>query len=133
MHINPINFISIFHLLQSRRTSERFVKPAIPTTSLGLNTSAPNIMSHHGSILGALGGCGSNNSVGNLSGTQQGIGGNNALNLTMPTLGSNSNSLNSSLSSSSNSTLPTNSSISFAGHSAFTQPASPMDTSVYKD
>lgn len=100
---------------QGRRTSERFIKPAIPTPSLGLNTSAPNIMSHH--ILG--GGVGSPHIAGTASSS------------TNSTIGSNPNSLNSSLSSASNTTLPN---ISFSGHSSsFTQPASPMDTSVCKD
>lgn len=127
---NPRCLISFF---QGRRTSERFVKPAIPTTSLGLNTSAPNILSHHSGLLGVLGSGG---------GTGANIGQHHSVNtLSTPMAsahGSNSNSLNSSsLSSSSTHTLPntnnSNSSLSFAGHSAFTQPASPMDTSVYKD
>lgn len=101
---------------QGRRTSERFIKPAIPTPSLGLNTSAPNIMSHHGIL-------GSSHIAGHASSS------------TNSTIGSNPNSLNSSLSSASNTPLPhANSNISFSGHSSsFTQPASPMDTSVCKD
>lgn len=31
-------------LLQTRRGSERFAKPALPTPTLGLNTSAPNVL-----------------------------------------------------------------------------------------
>lgn len=38
-------FFSLINVLQGRRTSERFIKPAVPTTSMCLNTSAPNVMS----------------------------------------------------------------------------------------
>lgn len=38
-----------------RRTSERFIKPAIPTASLGLNTSAPNVILGGGSGSGGGG------------------------------------------------------------------------------
>lgn len=76
--------------MQGRRTSERFIKPAVPC----LNTSAPNVMSSMSS------GCSSN---------PMNIGAHNV-------------------------TLPANinhSSIQFAANNALTQPASPMDTSVY--
>lgn len=105
--------ISFLFLSQGRRTSERFVKPAVPTQSLCLNSSAPNVMSHQGSgILGA------------------------AINSVNSNVHHTLNPLNSSLSSGSSITLPTNisnPSISFASNSALTQPASPMDTSAYKE
>jgi len=33
-----------YNPLQNRRASERFIKPALPTPMLGLNTSAPNVL-----------------------------------------------------------------------------------------
>lgn len=125
---NAIFIISSFYGLtfQGRRTSERFIKPAIPSQSVGLNTSAPNILSHqHHGILGSS------------SGPSHHLPGNSHSPNTSA-VGSNPNSLNSSLSSTSNTTLPpnvniSNSNISFGAHTSFTQPASPMDTSVCKD
>lgn len=35
-------------MLQGRRTSERFIKPAIPTSSLGLNTMPLSFMGDRG-------------------------------------------------------------------------------------
>lgn len=117
LHIHHFDcyFAFLFFLFfsQGRRTSERFVKPAVPTQSLCLNSSAPNVMSHQGSgILGA------------------------AINSVNSNVHHTLNPLNSSLSSGSSITLPTNisnPSISFASNSALTQPASPMDTSAYKE
>jgi len=90
--------------LQGRR--ERFIKPAIPLPNIGLNTSAPNVLSssiipsHHSQ--------------------------NNNFNMNNNNSGANSGSnvsLSSLISSSSSSTLPSQSS----GHiSAFVQPPSPM-------
>lgn len=100
-------------LLQGRRTSERFVKPAVPTQSLCLNSSAPNVMSHQGS--GILGG---------------------AISSVNSNVHHTLNPLNLSMSSGSSITLPaniSNPSITFASNSALTQPASPMDTSAYKE
>uniref|UniRef100_A0A2M4ALI4 Coiled-coil domain-containing protein 6 n=2 Tax=Anopheles triannulatus TaxID=58253 RepID=A0A2M4ALI4_9DIPT len=113
----------------SRRASERFIKPAIP---IGLNTSAPNVLSSHAPSSGG--------------GQQPGcVGGSGHL---FPLLGGSGagggasvTSLNSSIGSSSNNT---SSNISFnsggggvVGHTAtatsFVQPASPMDTSMCKD
>lgn len=103
--------------LVGRRTSERFIKPAIP---LGLNTSAPNMFHHH-----SAGGCvpagGSNSTGGNfpmLSASNSGAPGA-------------CSSLNSSISSSS--TQHNSSNVSFSGNTSFVQPASPMDTSMCKD
>lgn len=73
-----------------RRTSERFIKPAVPC----LNTSAPNVMSSMSSGSGSI---------------PMNIGAHNS------TLPANIN----------------NSSIQFAANNVLTQPASPMDTSVY--
>lgn len=91
-----------------RRASERFVKPAAPTQTLCLNTSAPNVMAS--TLFGTT----------HLTAAHQ------------PP-----NPLNSSLSSSSSAiTLPTNinnPSVSYASNVAITQPASPMDTSSYKE
>lgn len=125
----------MFFLLckQGRRTSERFIKPAIPIPSLGLNTSAPNILSHHG-ILGNNSSASSTSSQHHQHHHHHQLSGNPNSSNNSSTVGSNPNSLNSS--SSSNTTFPPNlnNSITFAGHSSsFTQPASPMDTSVCKD
>ncbi|XP_070071006.1 PH domain-containing rcdII isoform X3 [Drosophila takahashii] len=46
--------ISLFSL-QNRRASERFIKPALPTPMLGLNTSAPNVLTSTNPLLGILG------------------------------------------------------------------------------
>uniref|UniRef100_A0A8D8K561 Coiled-coil domain-containing protein 6 n=1 Tax=Culex pipiens TaxID=7175 RepID=A0A8D8K561_CULPI len=110
--------------LVNRRTSERFIKPAIP---LGLNTSAPNVLHHHhssgaGVPPGGSGGSGSSSnfpllSAGNSGATGGGIGA--------------CSSLNSSISSSS--TQNNSSNVSFSGNTSFVQPASPMDTSMCKD
>lgn len=100
-----------------RRASERFVKPAAPSQSMCLNTSAPNVMatSLFGTNTGAI----------HLNAHQS------------------SNPMNSSLSSNSSAntssqaiTLPTNinnPSVSYASNMGITQPASPMDTSSYKE
>lgn len=101
--------------LQGRRTSERFIKPAVPL--LGLNTSAPNVLS---------------------SGLQFNSQNNNNSNSGGNNTGSNaslSSSLNNSLSSSqstSSNTLPSQSTSS--NIPTFAQPASPMETeSTFKD
>lgn len=108
--------------LVSRRTGERFIKPAIP---MGLNTSAPNVLHHHHNSSNTAGvppgGSGSSSnfpmlSAGN-SGAPGGIGA--------------CSSLNSSISSSS--TQNNSSNVSFSGNTSFVQPASPMDTSMCKD
>lgn len=104
--------------LVSRRTSERFIKPAIP---IGLNTSAPNML-HHTSAGPMSCQPGSSSGVhfpaiSSGAGTAGGGGG--------------MSSLNSSISSTA--THNTSSNISFSGNSSFVQPASPMDTSMCKD
>lgn len=111
--------------LVTRRTSERFIKPAIP---LGLNTSAPNVLHHHNSMTGVCssgGNTGSHFPMLSSGGASSGGGGGGAS-------GAASSSLNNSMTSSS-STYNTSSNISFGGNSSFVQPASPMDTSMYKD
>ncbi|XP_058835724.1 coiled-coil domain-containing protein 6 [Topomyia yanbarensis] len=106
--------------LVTRRTSERFIKPAIP---LGLNTSAPNVLHHHNSMGGHCHpGAGSGSGHFPMLSTSAGTGGGG---------GGANTSLNSSVSSSS--TYNTSSNISFSGNSSFVQPASPMDTSMCKD
>lgn len=92
-------------ITQGRR--ERFIKPAIPLPNIGLNTSAPNVLSssviqsHH------------SQSSGNINNNGANSGSNVSL-----------SSLNNSHSSTSSSTLPSQSS---GGHiSAFVQPPSPM-------
>lgn len=137
-------------LFQVRRTSERFAKPAIP--SIGLNTSAPNILGsapshvviqHHQQLLNQqLQSAVQSASIGS------GGGGGSSIGSAGSGTGTTPSSLNSSLSSSftSNSTLPASSSlncVSFgeqqqqlaaaAGNINIVQPASPMDTSVCKD
>lgn len=104
--------------LVSRRTSERFIKPAIP---IGLNTSAPNMLHHAsaGPTSCQAGGSSVHFPVISSSGGS-GAGG-----------GGGMSSLNSSISSSS--THNTSSNISFSGNSSFVQPASPMNTSMCKD
>lgn len=122
---------------QGRRTSERFIKPAIPTPSLCLNTSAPNILSHQGGgmLNASLVGCSSSNVASNSgsAGIQPSV---NTLNTSISSCPG-QNPLNHSLSSiPHNIVLPNNASnpnIVIANNSAFTQPASPMDTSAYKD
>lgn len=106
-----------------RRASERFIKPAAPSQTMCLNTSAPNVMGSglFGTSSGSM----------HLSAHQSA----NPLNPLNP--------LNSSLSSNPSAntsthsiTLPTNinnPSVSFASNTGFTQPASPMDTSSYKE
>ncbi|XP_053690192.1 coiled-coil domain-containing protein 6 [Sabethes cyaneus] len=114
--------------LVTRRTSERFIKPAIP---LGLNTSAPNVLHHHNSMAGLCSSSGSGTS-GNTShfpmlstsaGSGSGGGGGSS--------SGGATSLNNSMTSSS--TYNTSSNVSFGGNSSFVQPASPMDTSMYKE
>ncbi|XP_053662657.1 coiled-coil domain-containing protein 6 [Anopheles marshallii] len=99
--------------LVSRRASERFIKPAIP---IGLNTSAPNVLSSHSTSAGGGGG-----SLFPLLGGGSGA----------STGGVGAGSLNSSIGSSNSNN--TSSNISFTGNSSFVQPASPMDTSMCKD
>ncbi|XP_075160605.1 coiled-coil domain-containing protein 6 [Haematobia irritans] len=129
----------------NRRASERFIKPALPTPMLGLNTSAPNVLSGSSgpgpSVIGGLFSCSSN-----ATGPSSGFLGNDRLSFnttnvlcsnanisagTSNTQPFNANTSNSSVNSSSNSAFtPTNPS---GGTSTFAQPASPMDTSTCKD
>lgn len=103
--------------LMTRRTSERFIKPAIP---LGLNTSAPNVLHQH-------------HHHHNSAGVPCTPGGTNFPVLsTGGTIGATS-SLNSSVSSTASTHNTTSSNISFSGNTSFVQPASPMDTSMCKD
>lgn len=96
--------------LQGRR--ERFIKPAIPLPNIGLNTSAPNVLSS--SIIPSHHSQSSNNN--NNINFNINNGANSGSNVSL-------SSLNNSLSSTSSSTLPSQSS----GHiSAFVQPPSPM-------
>ncbi|XP_070499196.1 coiled-coil domain-containing protein 6 [Chironomus tepperi] len=89
---------------------ERFIKPAIPLPNIGLNTSAPNVLSssiipsHHSQ----------NNNNFNINNNNSGA--NSGSNVSL-------SSLNNSISSSSSSTLPSQSS---GNISAFVQPPSPM-------
>lgn len=58
-----------FTLPQTRRGSERFAKPALPTPTLGLNTSAPNVLTTINPLLatgysGATGPAGSSSGAG---------------------------------------------------------------------
>lgn len=101
------NFLTqLFALKQGRR--ERFIKPAIPLPNLGLNTSAPNVLSssaipsHHSSS------------------HSQFINNNNVNSGSNVSLSSLNNSIGSNTSSS---TLPSQSSSNI---SAFIQPPSPM-------
>ncbi|CAD7082470.1 unnamed protein product [Hermetia illucens] len=116
-----------------RRTSERFIKPAIPTP-LGLNTSAPNVLSNQ--FIGA--------GIQTVSsGSGSGGAGVERISLSGATSNSSiissSNPLNSSLnnsSSSSSSNIVNSNLVSTPTNNppnAFAQPASPMDTSVYKE
>lgn len=105
----------------------------MPTPSLCMNTSAPNVMSHLHHSNSLLGGTSSGMAPIQHSG--------NPLNSSILSGGgggggsSGSNPLNSSHTH--NVSLPTNinnPNISFASNNAITQPASPMDTSAsYKD
>lgn len=139
--------------IAGRRTSERFIKPALPTASLGLNTSAPNVLANqfssssagmmsnqgHGVIHGVIG----TSSAGNLGLCSGGV--NERLNISGNTIfNTSTNPLNtSSLNNSSTSISGMNTSNSSTSlpfpstanqnTTAFAQPASPMDTSVYKD
>ncbi|XP_037939811.1 coiled-coil domain-containing protein 6 [Teleopsis dalmanni] len=154
----------------NRRASERFIKPALPTPMLGLNTSAPNVLGsstggpsanlNSNSLFSATtassgflsginsdrlnyGASGAFNSASLLSGgnssntTTFNVNASNVLNQTASNpININLNSSSSSSSSimnTSNSSLsaftPTNTSSS----TSFAQPASPMDTSVYKE
>lgn len=161
--------------IMNRRASERFIKPALPTPMLGLNTSAPNVLSSGNPLLpsghtpsgvsGTAGGGGPpysgagsgflsnlNNerlSLGSGGGNTALLGGNitTANNTTAGGVGlggSISNPLNISLNNSSSSSgsnmntsntslsafTPTNNS---SNSTSFAQPASPMDTSVFKE
>ncbi|XP_073843700.1 coiled-coil domain-containing protein 6 [Musca autumnalis] len=135
----------------NRRASERFIKPALPTPMLGLNTSAPNVLSGSTGVAGpsVVGGlfssCSSNAAAGpppssgflnsneRLSFTSASLLSNNTNNTASSnsTQAFNINTSNSSMNSSnSNSAFtPTNPS----GGGTFAQPASPMDTSTCKD
>lgn len=122
--------------IMGRRTSERFIKPAIPTPSLGLNTSAPNVLSSQFMGAGILGSNQGVNSGGGGSGINLCCGASNtSLISSNPMNASLNNSSSSSSSNINNSNLtsaftPTNNSNSTT---TFAQPASPMDTSVYKE
>lgn len=108
--------ILIFIYFQGRRTSERFIKPPVPL--LGLNTSAPNVLSTGGLQFNSQNNNNSN-SGGNNTGSNVSL--SSSLN----------NSLSSSQSTSSN-TLPSQSTSS--NIPTFAQPASPMETeSTFKD
>ncbi|XP_055843482.1 coiled-coil domain-containing protein 6 [Episyrphus balteatus] len=138
--------------MMNRRTSERFVKPALPTPLFGLNTSAPNVLTNHPLLVSGSSqtfsgttGAGSSLSSSMLSNLNN-SGGLGERQNTASTL-NNSNvsnpmniSLNNSSSSSSSSIMNTsNSSLSaFPSNigntsTSFAQPASPMDTTVYKE
>ncbi|KAH8259702.1 coiled-coil domain-containing protein 6 [Drosophila bipectinata] len=56
----------------NRRASERFIKPALPTPMLGLNTSAPNVLTPTNPLLGMLGPSGSSASVSSSSASGSG-------------------------------------------------------------
>ncbi|XP_011179724.1 coiled-coil domain-containing protein 6 isoform X2 [Zeugodacus cucurbitae] len=163
----------------NRRASERFIKPALPTPMLGLNTSAPNVLSGN-SLLGSTGsgggGSGTNSSLTgaalnsstlfggtsggflqNLNAERLSIGGgasgsnNIGLGISGATMNSGNNaslqqasnpmniSINNSSTNLSNSMNTSNSSLSAFtptntnSATSFAQPASPMDTSVYKE
>ncbi|KAH8343316.1 coiled-coil domain-containing protein 6 [Drosophila kikkawai] len=49
--------------LMNRRASERFIKPALPTPMLGLNTSAPNVLTTTNPLLGIIGPASSSSSA----------------------------------------------------------------------
>uniref|UniRef100_A0A1I8NYE1 Coiled-coil domain-containing protein 6 n=1 Tax=Stomoxys calcitrans TaxID=35570 RepID=A0A1I8NYE1_STOCA len=127
----------------NRRASERFIKPALPTPMLGLNTSAPNVLSGSSgagpSVVGGLFSCSSN-----ATGPSSGFLGNERLSFNSASLLSNNatasagssntqpfniNTSNASANSSNSAFTPTNPS----GSNTFAQPASPMDTSTCKD
>lgn len=108
--------ISFKNIFQGRRTSERFIKPAIPLSSL--NSSAPNVLTGSG--------C---NVIHSFSQNNNSNGGNNSgSNVSLAS--SLNNSLSSSSTSSNNSTVPSQSSNNIQ---QFMQPASPMDTEFAKD
>lgn len=138
----------------NRRASERFIKPALPTPMLGLNTSAPNVLSGSTgtgpSIVGGLFSS-SSNSTGPSSGFLSSLScgervsfnsasllGNNAA-VPPPTSSSaHANTLSFNLHNTSNSNMNisgTNSAFTPTNPSGgtFAQPASPMDTSTCKD
>ncbi|EDW33085.1 GL16067 [Drosophila persimilis] len=156
--------------LVNRRASERFIKPALPTPMLGLNTSAPNVLTTTNPLMGMLGPNAS--SAGNAAGgflsnserlslgAQPSSGGGGGVSSTFLAGGggllslnsqmassassSSSNLMNISLNNSSGGNLvnsSSNSSLSAftptnqpsAAATAFIQPASPMDTSTYKE
>ncbi|KAH8268742.1 hypothetical protein KR018_000571 [Drosophila ironensis] len=60
--------------LVNRRASERFIKPALPTPMLGLNTSAPNVLTPTNPLLGMLGPGGSSASASSSSVSASGSG-----------------------------------------------------------
>lgn len=143
--------------MMNRRTSERFVKPALPTPLFGLNTSAPNVLTNlpllvsggasqtfSGTTTGGGGSSLNNSMLSNLNNSGGVVGGLGERQNTGGTLNNSiaSNpmniSLNNSSSSSSSSIMNTsNSSLSAfpanIGNTSFAQPASPMDTTVYKE
>lgn len=97
---------------QGRR--ERFIKPAIPLPNIGLNTSAPNVLSS--SIIPSSHHSQSSNNINNFNyNNNNNNGANSGSNVSL-------SSLNNS-SSTSSSTLPSQSS---GNISAFVQPPSPM-------
>lgn len=142
--------------MMNRRTSERFVKPALPTPLFGLNTSAPNVLTNHPLLVSGggssqtfsgttTGGSSlSNSMLSNLNNSGGGGGGlgerhnisgvlntSNASNPMNISLNNSSSSSSSSIMNTSNSSLsafPSN-----IGNTSFAQPASPMDTTVYKE
>ena len=145
-------------MLQNRRASERFIKPALPTPMLGLNTSAPNVLTESTgagpTVVGGLFSSSSNtpgpsasflNSLGNerLSINSTSLLGYSAAPPVLPPNNSSvqTNPLSFHLQNTSNSNMntsgtnsaftPTNSSGGAAN--TFAQPASPMDTSTCKD
>ncbi|XP_065361658.1 coiled-coil domain-containing protein 6 [Calliphora vicina] len=142
----------------NRRASERFIKPALPTPMLGLNTSAPNVLSGSTgagpTVVGGLFSSSSNatgpsasflNSLGNerLSFNSASLLGYNAAPPVLPPTSSSAqaNPLSFNLQNTSNSNMnvsgtnsaftPTNP--TGGATNTFAQPASPMDTSTCKD
>lgn len=137
--------------MMNRRTSERFVKPALPTPLFGLNTSAPNVLTNHPLLVsgssqtfsGTTGGSSLSSSMlsnlnnsgglGERQNTASTLNNSNASNPMNISLNNSSSSSSSSIMNTSNSSLssfPTN-----IGNTStsFAQPASPMDTTVYKE
>jgi coiled-coil domain-containing protein 6 len=130
----PIRCYACGQLL-SRRTSERFVKPAIPIPMMGLNTSAPNVLHSTNVLTGGngicAGGCGSG-----------GSGAQSSMNTSFSSSSQNS-SLPGSTSTSShnisfsinnaNSNNNNNSGQQQQQQTSYIAPASPMDTNISKE